>query len=92
MKGKEAAEMISDFAAQSDKYGVISEELFEAFQMAVTALENSNECKKCKWYAEFEGVCTNGDSPFCADIVAYPEIGCGYCEKESKEKKAETGE
>ena len=77
MKGKEAAEMISDFAAQSDKYGVISEELFEAFQMAVTALENSNECKNCKWYAEFEGVCTNGDSPFCADMVAYPEIGCG---------------
>ena len=38
MTGKEAADMISDFAAQSDKYGVISEELFEAFQMAIDAL------------------------------------------------------
>ena len=35
----EAAEMISDFAAQMDKYGQISEEMFEAFQLAVEVLE-----------------------------------------------------
>lgn len=90
MTGKEAAEMISDFAAQSDKYGVISEELFEAFQMAVTALENSNECKKCEWYDEFKGVCINGNSPFCADTVMYPEIGCGCFKTRKQREKTET--
>ena len=24
----------------------------------------------CKWYAEFEGVCINGDSPYCADMCS----------------------
>ena len=25
-------------------------------------------CCTCKWYAEFEGVCTNGESEFRADF------------------------
>jgi len=25
-------------------------------------------CKTCKWYAEFEGVCCNGDSEYRADF------------------------
>ena len=72
--------MISDFAAQGDKSGVISEELFKAFQMAVTALESSNECNNCKWYAEFEGICTNGDSPHAGDFIIDPEENCKYFE------------
>ena len=78
MTNKEAFKMISDFAAQSDKYGVISEELFDAFQMAISALENSNSCKECECYAEYEGVCSNSDSPFNADYVEYPDIGCAH--------------
>lgn len=26
-------------------------------------------CDNCKWYAEFEGVCCNGNSEHCADFV-----------------------
>lgn len=34
-------------------------------------------CQTCYWYAEFEGVCCNGDSPMCADFPPEPEIrGC----------------
>lgn len=29
---------------------------------------NKKYCCTCKWYAEFEGVCTNGDSEFRADF------------------------
>ena len=32
-------------------------------------------CSTCRWYAEFEGVCCNGDSPHCADFTE-PEDGC----------------
>lgn len=38
---------------------------------------------KCKWYAEFEGVCTNGESPYCGDVCPtseYPEV-CKHAEK-----------
>jgi len=40
-------------------------------------LEKAN-CKTCKWLND--EVCTNGDSPMCAD---YPNINmmCGYYEK-----------
>lgn len=30
--------------------------------------ENKEYCCTCKWYAEFEGVCTNGESEFRADF------------------------
>ena len=26
-------------------------------------------CQTCKWYAEYEGVCTNGESEYCADFT-----------------------
>ena len=35
---------------------------------------------KCKWYAEFEGVCTNGECPYRGDICPtseHPEV-CKY--------------
>ena len=32
-------------------------------------------CATCRWYAEFEGVCFNGDSEFCADFTE-PEDKC----------------
>lgn len=34
---------------------------------------NYSTCKGCKWYYEYEGVCTNADSPYVADFVDY---GC----------------
>lgn len=37
---------------------------------------------KCKWYAEFEGVCTNGECPYRGDTCPtseHPEV-CRYAE------------
>lgn len=42
---------------------------------------------KCKWYAEFEGVCTNGECPYCGDtcpMSEYPEV-CKYTEYAEKQ-------
>ena len=39
---------------------------------------------KCKWYAAFEGVCTNGECPYRGDVCPtseYPEV-CKYAEKQ----------
>lgn len=41
---------------------------------------------KCKWYAEFEGVCTNGECPYrggTCPTSEYPEI-CKYAEKQTE--------
>lgn len=38
---------------------------------------------KCKWYADFEGVCTNGECPYRGDVCPtseYPEV-CKYAEE-----------
>ena len=38
---------------------------------------------KCKWYAEFEGVCTNGECPYSGDACPtseHPEV-CRYAEE-----------
>lgn len=38
---------------------------------------------KCRWYAEFEGVCTNGECPYCGDTCPtseHPEV-CRYAGK-----------
>lgn len=38
---------------------------------------------KCKWYAVFEGVCTNGECPYRGDTCPtseYPEV-CKYAEE-----------
>lgn len=42
---------------------------------------------KCKWYAEFEGVCTNGECPYRGDTCPtseYPEV-CKYVEYAEKQ-------
>ena len=38
----------------------------------------------CKWYAEFEGICCQGDCPECADICPYEEeqTECEFYESE----------
>lgn len=41
---------------------------------------------KCKWYAEFEGTCTNGECPYRGDTCPtseYPEV-CKYAEEKPK--------
>ena len=41
---------------------------------------------KCKWYADFEGVCTNGECPYRGDVCPtceYPEV-CKYAEKKTE--------
>ena len=41
---------------------------------------------KCRWYAEFEGVCTNGECPYRGDTCPtseYPEV-CKYAEKQTE--------
>lgn len=38
---------------------------------------------KCKWYADFKGVCTNGECPYCEDTCPtseHPEV-CKYAEE-----------
>lgn len=47
---------------------------------------------KCKWYAEFEGVCTNGECPYRGDVCPtceHPEV-CKYYNK--PEKKLSVGD
>lgn len=42
---------------------------------------------KCKWYADFEGVCTNGECPYCGDVCPtseYPDV-CKYAEKQTEQ-------
>lgn len=41
---------------------------------------------KCKWYAAFEGVCTNGECPYRGDTCPtseHPEV-CKYAEKQTE--------
>lgn len=49
------------------------DEVFRAFVQE--GLVVTNICSTCRWYAEFEGVCCNGDSPNRADFTE-PEDGC----------------
>ena len=40
--------------------------------------------KKCAWYAEYEGVCTNADCPYCAEWCPISgELG-GICRFEKE--------
>ncbi len=32
-------------------------------------VKTERKCENCKWYAEFEGVCCNGDSEYRADFT-----------------------
>lgn len=38
--------------------------------------ENKEYCCNCRWYFEFEGVCTQADSEHCADFRCLDD----YCE------------
>lgn len=44
----------------------------------------AKRCATCRWYAEFEGVCCNGDSEYRADFTD-PESCC----EEWEEKEAD---
>lgn len=35
-------------------------------------------CNNCKWYAHFEGVCCNGDSENCADMIDEDSVCDGW--------------
>ena len=42
---------------------------------------------KCRWYAEFEGVCANGECPYRGDVCPtseHPEV-CKYAEKQTEQ-------
>ena len=40
----------------------------EMAKLYLDSLKQEKCCGTCAWYAEFEGVCTNGDSEFRADF------------------------
>ena len=40
-------------------------------------------CATCAWYEDFQGVCFNGDSEYCADFID-PEDVC-ECWEEKEE-------
>ena len=44
--------------------------------------------KPCKWYAEYEGICCQGDCPECADICPYEnkQAECEFYESEDADK------
>lgn len=45
-------------------------------------------CETCYWHAEFEGVCCNGASEYCADFPPAPDVlGCWHW----KQKEADNG-
>ena len=50
-------------------------------------------CSTCRWYAEFEGVCCNGDSPHCADFIDADKVCEEWEEKEAghEDSKPENG-
>ena len=37
-------------------------------------------CATCAWYEDFQGVCFNGDSPYCADFTE-PDQRCREWER-----------
>lgn len=40
-------------------------------------------CRDCKHYIEFEGVCVNADSDWCADFPS-EYSSCEHCEKKEE--------
>lgn len=43
-------------------------------------------CATCAWYEDFQGVCFNGASPYCADF-AEPDQWCREWEKKEDERE-----
>ena len=44
-------------------------------------------CNTCRWWEPFQGVCFNGDSPYCADFV---NDGCSEWKKKECEENERT--
>ena len=42
-----------------------------------------HDCETCRWWEPYNGVCCNGDSPYCADFVTY---GCKEWEVQDAQK------
>ena len=42
---------------------------FSAKQASERRPPMDNTCATCAWYEDFQGVCFNGDSPYCADFT-----------------------
>ncbi len=61
------------------------EELAEMKDRVMTENEAITEkyCSTCKYYAEYEGVCCNGDSEHCADFRGLDDT----CEKWEKNEE-----
>lgn len=47
----------------------------------------TNTCSSCRWYEDFNGVCFNGDSEFCADFTESED--CCECWEERNESNGE---
>ena len=59
----------------------------KAIRCTAESCKNKSEpsCVSCKWYAEPEGVCVNGQSEHVADLV-WDERGCKEWEKKDERK------
>jgi len=64
-----------EFQIGSFKVHKLINKIFDNFESRV--------CKNCDFYAEFEGVCINGDIPLCSDIVERT-FGCNEFERKEK--------
>nr|DAJ72517.1 MAG TPA: hypothetical protein [Caudoviricetes sp.] len=42
-------------------------------------------CATCAWYEDFQGVCFNGDSPYCANFTE-PDQRCREWERKGEYK------
>lgn len=43
---------------------------------------SEKNCETCAWYEDFQGVCFNGNSPYCADFIG-PETVCPEWEEKT---------
>lgn len=57
-----------DKIAKREAYNTDIYIICEMAKLYLETLEKSRCCGTCKWYAEFEGVCCNGDSEHRADF------------------------
>lgn len=47
----------------------------------------TKRCATCRWYEDFQGVCCNGDSPYCADFTGNED--CCECWEGRNESNGE---
>lgn len=57
---------------------------FSDFRGTKSCMYYHKDSYPCKWYAWYEGVCTNGDCPYCADCcpVRDNQTVCKFMEVE----------